>query len=224
MANKYWYDAKLGAATTGLLGGLNWNAQTDAGGAWSALGAGDTGFMETDYGGGDGDSSDCNVDANVTVVTLNLNAPNEESEYEGTFTIDGGVTLTLTQGAEWEGALVVSGTLDTVLQQTFCPVTGAGAITVSGDISGGTGTDYSGYTGTFTWDGAGSQECGGQAASLPDWIMNGAGTLTLAADLSSDDITMTNGTLALDTFDLDAGSISGTGGTLALDGGLLRLS
>ena len=143
------------------------------------------------------------VDENSTLLVLVQNA---DGNFAGTFTINNGVALTITESCECESDWVHTGSLDfngtgPDAFQTFATHTGSGAINVAGGFLLSAGQDFSGYTGTMTWDGAAADSIiEGSAASLPDFVVNGAGTLTLGVDTTFKNLILTGGTFAGSTY------------------------
>jgi len=224
LGDLYWFEDAAGAAGDNLLGSNNWNDQTDSDGSWGTPGVGDDVYMETDYEGGVGGcDEDCIVAASVTLDSLTQNLP-AGNPYEGTFTVSDGKTLTVTT-CEFESSLVLDGDLDVNGDfQSFATHTGAGGITVGGEVNMGDGVDWSGYTGTLTFDGSASKELTGSSGpplSVPNLTMNGTGTLTADKRVSAGDITMTDGTLDV-TLGLSCDDVTVDGGTLNL-GGLVSM-
>lgn len=223
----FWFEDKGGAAGDNIFASNNWDDGINNPGNWGTPGVGDGALMETDYGGtAGGCDTDCTIDADVTVAHVSQNIP-AGNPYQGTLTIAATKTLTVTT-CEFESDVVHDGAIDAGDFQSFASHTGAGGINVSGEVNMSSGVDWSGYTGTFTFDGGGSEVITGSSGpplALPDdVVIDGAGTLTFEKDATCAAITMAAGTLALDTYALTIGDLSGTGGTFALDSGALVIS
>ncbi len=225
MATWYWFGGAAGSAGGGdgdiTWSGLNWNAQTDGLGTWGTPGAGDNARF-----GDDLDGTDCTMDLDKTIAQLDMNGIAGIVPWTGTFTIANTKTLIVTGSCELEGTIVHTGSLncngaaDTDFQ-TFATHTGVGAINLAGGLLLSSGHSFAGYTGTITWDGAAADSViDGANPSLPDFVVNGAGTLTMTADTAFKSLIINAGTFVDGGYSLNfgAGGLFYGGGTVTSTG------
>ena len=217
MAAIYWYDHEGNGDFDDVAG--NFNANVGGDGAHVAPAADSVLLFDDHYSG-----NACNVDADATVAAMQMAV----TTYTGVFTIENAVTLTDSGyletgvGSTWivTGALVVGAGIE-----IRGAMTGAGPITVGGELRWTASSEWSTYSGTLTWNGAGDVLLMPESATCPGLVVDGTGSLTVGyAGGKIGQLTMTAGTFGLGTYTLTVDGLTGTGGTVNLGTGTLVTS
>ncbi len=210
----YWFAGSSGIGNVNWSVN-NWNDAANGLGNWGTPAPIDVAAFQ-----GNRDNSDCLLDVNKTIDIL---IQNVDGNWVGTFTIANTKTLTIVGSCECEGTWNHVGTFDlngvgAMGFQTFAVHTGAGAITIASGILLSAGHDFSGYGGNMTFDGGGAEVLEGGSPSLPAFIIDCAGSLTLDSTTIFKAFTLTAGTFDDGGYSVNCDSLTFTNGTWAGSG------